>query len=540
METKAAGFWTAPDPAGATVGRPPCDALRDRRTTAGCTPSSGRCGWARRSAEVHEASGGIDPWFLDQIAGLVELRSRDRGRAGARRGAAAPGQAGRAVRPPARRAAPGAGRRGRRAHAAAPARACGRSTRPSTPARPSSPRTTPYHYSTLRRGDRGRAVGPAQGADPRLRAEPDRAGHRVRLLVRARGDGAAGGRLRDRDGQLQPGDRLHRLRHRRPALLRAAHLRGRAGGLARRGLLRPGGRRPGRGRGDRAARRADPARPGPAAQGRRGADRRHLARSRSTWPRTGARSARCWPGPGCAPRRTARPPRTRRPRRSPTRSATRCWSGRRYVLGGRGMEIVYDDATLRDYIGRATDISPEHPVLVDRFLDDAIEIDVDALCDADRRGLPRRRDGAHRGGRHPLRRLGLRAAADHPGRLAPGRGAPLHRGDRPRGRGARACSTCSTRSRTTRSTCWRPTRGRRGPSRSSPRRPRCRWPRRRPGSCSAPPSPSCAPRACCRPTGDGGVLPTGRADRGQGGGAAVQAVPHPGRQGRGHACSARR
>ncbi|GII24363.1 carbamoyl-phosphate synthase large subunit [Planosporangium mesophilum] len=53
-----------------------------------------------------------------------------------------------------------------------------------------------------------------------------------------------------------------------------------------------------------------------------------------------------------------------------------------YVLGGRGMEIVYDEETLRDYIGRATAISPNHPVLVDRFLDDAIEIDVDALCDA--------------------------------------------------------------------------------------------------------------------------------------------------------------
>ena len=53
-----------------------------------------------------------------------------------------------------------------------------------------------------------------------------------------------------------------------------------------------------------------------------------------------------------------------------------------YVLGGRGMEIVYDEPTLRDYIGRATEISPEHPVLVDRFLDDAIEIDVDALADA--------------------------------------------------------------------------------------------------------------------------------------------------------------
>ncbi|PBJ64734.1 carbamoyl-phosphate synthase large subunit, partial [Mycobacterium avium subsp. hominissuis] len=52
-----------------------------------------------------------------------------------------------------------------------------------------------------------------------------------------------------------------------------------------------------------------------------------------------------------------------------------------YVLGGRGMEIVYDEETLRDYITRATELSPEHPVLVDRFLEDAVEIDVDALCD---------------------------------------------------------------------------------------------------------------------------------------------------------------
>ena len=52
-----------------------------------------------------------------------------------------------------------------------------------------------------------------------------------------------------------------------------------------------------------------------------------------------------------------------------------------YVLGGRGMEIVYDDAHLQSYITRATDISPDHPVLVDHFLDDAVEIDVDALCD---------------------------------------------------------------------------------------------------------------------------------------------------------------
>ncbi|PRC43548.1 carbamoyl-phosphate synthase large subunit, partial [Mycobacterium sp. ITM-2017-0098] len=52
-----------------------------------------------------------------------------------------------------------------------------------------------------------------------------------------------------------------------------------------------------------------------------------------------------------------------------------------YVLGGRGMEIVYDEKTLEGYITRATQLSPEHPVLVDRFLEDAIEIDVDALCD---------------------------------------------------------------------------------------------------------------------------------------------------------------
>ncbi|MBM6546534.1 carbamoyl-phosphate synthase large subunit [Janibacter sp. YIM B02568] len=54
-----------------------------------------------------------------------------------------------------------------------------------------------------------------------------------------------------------------------------------------------------------------------------------------------------------------------------------------YVLGGRGMEIVYDDDTLSEYVTRAALASPEHPILVDRFLDDAIEIDVDALYDGE-------------------------------------------------------------------------------------------------------------------------------------------------------------
>ncbi|WP_151082077.1 carbamoyl-phosphate synthase large subunit [Nocardioides cynanchi] len=54
-----------------------------------------------------------------------------------------------------------------------------------------------------------------------------------------------------------------------------------------------------------------------------------------------------------------------------------------YVLGGRGMEIVYDDGALEGYIARATAISPAHPVLVDRFIDDAVEIDVDAIFDGE-------------------------------------------------------------------------------------------------------------------------------------------------------------
>jgi carbamoyl-phosphate synthase large subunit len=54
-----------------------------------------------------------------------------------------------------------------------------------------------------------------------------------------------------------------------------------------------------------------------------------------------------------------------------------------FVLGGRGMEIVYDDDSLSSFIARATDITPDRPVLVDRFLDCAIEIDVDALFDGE-------------------------------------------------------------------------------------------------------------------------------------------------------------
>ncbi|OBS10335.1 carbamoyl-phosphate synthase large subunit [Acidihalobacter prosperus] len=54
-----------------------------------------------------------------------------------------------------------------------------------------------------------------------------------------------------------------------------------------------------------------------------------------------------------------------------------------YVLGGRAMEIVYDEQDLRRYMNEAVKVSNDAPVLIDRFLDDAIEVDVDAICDGE-------------------------------------------------------------------------------------------------------------------------------------------------------------
>ena len=54
-----------------------------------------------------------------------------------------------------------------------------------------------------------------------------------------------------------------------------------------------------------------------------------------------------------------------------------------YVLGGRGMVIAYNEEYLLRYVERATEVSPDHPVLLDRFLEGAIEVDVDAVCDGE-------------------------------------------------------------------------------------------------------------------------------------------------------------
>ena len=55
-----------------------------------------------------------------------------------------------------------------------------------------------------------------------------------------------------------------------------------------------------------------------------------------------------------------------------------------YVLGGRAMAIVYEANSLKGYIEQAVDASPDHPVLIDKFLESAQELDVDALCDGER------------------------------------------------------------------------------------------------------------------------------------------------------------
>ena len=249
---------------------------------------------------------------------------------------------------------------------------------------------TPYYYSTY--GDENETPRRRQeeGHHPRRRPEPHRAGHRVRLLLRPRGLRAEGGRLRDHHGQLEPGDGLDRLRHQRQALLRAADARRRAqylrAGDSRWGVIvQFGGQTPlNLARGLAGERRATSSAP-----------RRRASRS----PRTASSSPRCWTSSGCCQTPSGTATNEDGGRRGRRRaSATRCWCGPSFVLGGRAMELVYNEDDLRRYIRNAVEASPERPVLVDRFLEDATEVDVDCICRRRDRGH-RRDHGAHRAGR---------------------------------------------------------------------------------------------------------------------------------------------
>ena len=232
---------------------------------------------------------GIDPWFIEQIQHINQVAEQVEAGAGAGRRHADHGQAERLLRRADRRAA----RHHRDRHPRdplGPRRAAGVPRGGHLRRRVRGAHAVPL--LDLRRRDRGAAGRHAEGDHPRQRAEPDRPGHRVRLRLRARVVRARRRGLRDRDGQLQPGDRVHRLRHLGPAVLRAAHPGGRA-----RGGPRGAGQRAGSGR-DRAARRADAARAGPGARGRQGPGGGHLARGHPPGRGPRPRSPRSCARPG--------------------------------------------------------------------------------------------------------------------------------------------------------------------------------------------------------------------------------------------------
>ncbi|TDC40176.1 carbamoyl-phosphate synthase large subunit [Micromonospora sp. KC213] len=391
METKSSGFWTTADPAGATRANT-LDALR--------TPHDGRLYTVERAlrlgasvVEVAEASG-MDPWFLDQIAGLVELRAEI---------VAAP-----VLDADLLRRAKRAGLSDRQLAALRPELAAEdgvRTLRHRLGVRPvyktvdtcaaEFEATTPYHYSTY---DSETEVAPS--ARPKviiLGSGPNRIGqgiefdyscvHAVQALRAAPtggvvAAGAAGTGFETVMVNCNPetvstdydtADRLYfepltfedvlEVWHAEDSSGKAAGGPGVVGVIVQLGGQTPLGL---------AQRLKDAGVPVVGTS----PESIHLAEERGAFGAVLARAGLRAPAHGTATSYDEAKaiadeigyPVLVRPS---------------YVLGGRGMEIVYDDATLRDYIGRATDISPDHPVLVDRFLDDAIEIDVDALCDAD-------------------------------------------------------------------------------------------------------------------------------------------------------------
>ncbi|MEU8312465.1 carbamoyl-phosphate synthase large subunit [Micromonospora sp. NPDC048887] len=379
METKASGFWTTPDPEGAT---------KENTLAALRVPHDGRLYTVERAlrlgasiAEVSEASGGMDPWFLDQIASLVELRAEI---------VDAP-----VLDAALLRRAKRAGLSDRQLAALRPELAAEdgvRTLRHRLGVRPvyktvdtcaaEFEATTPYHYSTY---DSETEVAPS--ARPKvliLGSGPNRIGQGIEFdyscvhAVQA---------LRDVDYETvmvncnpetvstdyDTADRLYFEPLTFEDVLEVWHAEDssgkEAGGPGVIGVIvQLGGQTP-LGLAQRLKNAGVPI-VGTSPESI------HLAEERGAFGAVLARAGLRAPAHGMATSYDEAKaiadeigyPVLVRPS---------------YVLGGRGMEIVYDDATLRDYIGRATAISPDRPVLVDRFLDDAIEIDVDALVDAD-------------------------------------------------------------------------------------------------------------------------------------------------------------
>ena len=276
-----------------------------------------------------------------------------------------------------------------------------------------------YCYSTWGEADEA-AAARRVGRDPRLRPEPDRPGDRVRLLLRPRGAELPRARLRGGDGQLQPGDRLDRLRHLRPPLLRAAGGRGGAGDLRARAA----------GRGRDPVRRPDAAEAGPRDRGRGvpgardavrgGRPRRGPQALRGALRRARDRGAAVGDSDDCGRGGRGRRARRLSGARAPELRARRALDagllrrrGRPRVRGGRRH-------------------AARRPLPGER--------------DRDRRRRPLRREpdlrrrghAARRGGGRPLGRLELRAARSVAHALGAPRGRARRAAPRPGARGGRA------------------------------------------------------------------------------------------------------
>ena len=134
--------------------------------------------------------------------------------------------------------------------------------------------------------------------------------------------------------------------------------------------------------GRRAVRRPDPAEAVAARCSARGSGSWAPHRIRSTWRRTASASRSCSGISAFRRRRAAWPPRLKKAREVAAKIGFPLVVRPSYVLGGRAMAIVYDMGALDRYMIHAVAASPGHPVLIDKFLEDAVELDVDAVADS--------------------------------------------------------------------------------------------------------------------------------------------------------------
>jgi carbamoyl-phosphate synthase large subunit len=386
METRAAGFWTMPDPSGTTVSDGSAPPNVESELDAVRMPHDGRLYRVERAlrlgASVEQVSqaSGIDPWFVDQIASLVELRAAL---------VDAP-----VLDEPLLRTAKRAGLSDRQIAALRPELAGEdgvRTLRHRLGVRPvfktvdtcaaEFAARTPYHYSAYESDPAAESEVTEQRERPKvmiLGSGPNRIGQGIEfdyscvhasMALRADGHETVMVNCNPEtvSTDYDTSDRLYFEPLTFEDVLEVVHAE-QASGVVTGVVVQLGGQTPL----GLARRLADAGVPivGTSPQAI------HLAEDRGAFGELLAAAGLPAPRHGTATSFAAA-------KRVADAIGYPVLVRPSYVLGGRGMEIVYDEQSLAAYIERATEVTPEHPVLVDRFLDDAIEIDVDALCDGD-------------------------------------------------------------------------------------------------------------------------------------------------------------